>query len=210
MTMSESIERAVKVRLSRLINARVMSVLVLLPALAACGDLSETISGTAKRAPDEFTVVKRAPLVVPPDHNLRPPTPGAPRPQELQPSQTARGVLINSAGGVARSTARSDTTPSTAGQSPGEAAFLKRADTGSADPNIRKIIESETTALVEKDKNFTDRLIFWQEKRKPGEIIDAAKEARRIQENSATGKPVNAGTTPVIRHRKRGILEGIF
>ena len=34
----------------------------------------------SKRAPDEFAVVRRAPLIVPPDFDLRPPDPGAPRP----------------------------------------------------------------------------------------------------------------------------------
>jgi hypothetical protein len=46
-----------------------------------------------KRAPDEFAVVKRAPLIVPPDFDLRPPDPGAPRPNVGRTSDQARVAL---------------------------------------------------------------------------------------------------------------------
>lgn len=46
-----------------------------------------------KRAPDEFAVVKRAPLIVPPDYDLRPPDPGAPRPNVGRTSDQARVAL---------------------------------------------------------------------------------------------------------------------
>ena len=36
-----------------------------------------TAIGATKNPPDEFTVVTKAPLVIPPDFNLRPPQPGA-------------------------------------------------------------------------------------------------------------------------------------
>jgi hypothetical protein len=47
----------------------------------------------SKRAPDEFAVVKRAPLIVPPDFDLRPPDPGAPRPNVGRTSDQARVAL---------------------------------------------------------------------------------------------------------------------
>lgn len=63
----------------------------LLPALApllalglsACSgdDLSRSF-GLTRDTPDEFTVTTRAPLSMPPDYALRPPRPGAARPQE--------------------------------------------------------------------------------------------------------------------------------
>src|SRR5690554_7167653 len=46
--------------------------------LAACGS-----SGVLSRErPDEFAVQRQAPLVIPPDFELVPPQPGAPRPAE--------------------------------------------------------------------------------------------------------------------------------
>lgn len=43
--------------------------------------------------PDEFAVESRAPLTIPPEFDLRPPTPGAPRPQEATAADRARRVI---------------------------------------------------------------------------------------------------------------------
>ena len=43
--------------------------------------------------PDEFAVESRAPLTIPPDFALRPPQPGAPRPQETTAAERARKVI---------------------------------------------------------------------------------------------------------------------
>ena len=61
-------------------------------SLVGCGGMQSAL-GLGKSPPDEFAVVTKAPLVVPPDFSLRPPRPGAPRPQELQPTETARRAL---------------------------------------------------------------------------------------------------------------------
>ena len=53
-------------------------------ALSGCQSTKNAL-GLNKVVPDEFRVVTKAPLVVPPDYALRPPAPGEPRPQELQP-----------------------------------------------------------------------------------------------------------------------------
>ncbi|PHY12892.1 beta-barrel assembly machine subunit BamF, partial [Caulobacter sp. B11] len=62
-------------------------------SLAGCQSASKAL-GMNKVVPDEFRVVTKAPLVVPPDYALRPPAPGEPRPQELQPESAARQALI--------------------------------------------------------------------------------------------------------------------
>ena len=71
-------------------------VVALLPlALAGCGsgsDISRTF-GLTRDAPDEFQVTTRAPLSMPPDYALRPPRPGAPRPQELSSRDAAEATL---------------------------------------------------------------------------------------------------------------------
>ena len=43
--------------------------------------------------PDEFAVESRAPLTLPPEFDLRPPQPGAPRPQEVTAADKARRVI---------------------------------------------------------------------------------------------------------------------
>ena len=62
-------------------------------ALGGCFHHEDAI-GFNPNAPDEFKVVSKAPLVVPPDYALRPPSPGEPRPQELQPESSARLALL--------------------------------------------------------------------------------------------------------------------
>jgi len=60
--------------------------------LAGCTSTKKAL-GMSKVVPDEFRVVSKAPLAVPPDYALRPPAPGEPRPQELQPESAARAAL---------------------------------------------------------------------------------------------------------------------
>lgn len=43
--------------------------------LSSCGDSTKRALGLARIAPDEFAVVKSAPLSQPPDFKLRPPRP---------------------------------------------------------------------------------------------------------------------------------------
>lgn len=54
--------------------------------VAACGG--------GKVSPDEFKVVNRAPLVVPPEADLAPPRPGEPRAQEIDPGRKAFEALF--------------------------------------------------------------------------------------------------------------------
>ncbi|MCJ9428466.1 DUF3035 domain-containing protein [Kordiimonas marina] len=56
-------------------------------SVAACG-------GSGKASPDEFQVVDRAPLVVPPEADLTPPAPGKARAQEIDPGRQAFEALF--------------------------------------------------------------------------------------------------------------------
>jgi hypothetical protein len=60
--------------------------------IAGCTDLKKAI-GLERTSPDEFAVESRAPLTMPPDFNLRPPQPGAARPQEKSSDQQARQAI---------------------------------------------------------------------------------------------------------------------
>jgi hypothetical protein len=60
--------------------------------VAGCTDFKRAI-GIEQTMPDEFAVESRAPLTIPPDFDLRPPTPGAPRPQEKSADQQAKDVM---------------------------------------------------------------------------------------------------------------------
>jgi hypothetical protein len=104
-------------------------------AIAGCGDnLSRTI-GLTRDAPDEFTVTTRAPLSMPPDFDVRPPRPGASRPQEAALSTQAEAALVPQ-------TALAEPAPLGSGTSPGEQALDAQA--GPAAPaDIRRKVDAD-------------------------------------------------------------------
>ncbi len=192
--------------------------------LSGCGGDTAKILGFEKEAPDEFQVVSRAPLSLPPDYGLRPPEPGAARPQEQTPRGEAEGVLFGEeapqataqaggGGGVGRPSPvsmRRNTGRVLAGTNgnvvvytPGDAAFLDRLDVDAAMPDIRGILSDENAILALEDEELIDSLIFWKDKPPPGTIVDAEQERRRIQENAALGRPVTEGETPMIERKNR-------
>jgi hypothetical protein len=184
-------------------------------SLSACGNARKTL-GLEKKAPDEFAVVARAPLALPPDFALRPPEPGKERPQENNPTDQARNVVLgNSAassagftvGGFGNSGFGSN---SPAQLSPGQQSLLQAAGADKAAPDIRQTVNRESSALAEESKSFTDSLVFWRDADPTGTVVDAEKEAQRIRNNQALGSPVTEGETPQIERREKGMLEGIF
>lgn len=161
-----------------MISTRVMCVVALTAAtgLGGCQSASRAM-GMTKVTPDEFRVVTKAPLVVPPEYALRPPAPGEPRPQELQPESAARAALA----GQAASAQRSD----------GERLLVARAGSERADPLIRYVVDDEFGDLAHKDKTFADRVMFWRkdapapvqtaEGAAPPVLVDAAAEEARLR-----------------------------
>jgi len=174
--------------------------------LAGCDGVKKQL-GLTKQPPDEFRVQARAPLSLPPDINLRPPQPGAARPQEGTARQQAERVVLGQSGG---STFAIDNGASVDSRSPGEQALLARAGNGEVDPNIRQIINQETDLFNDQNKDFMDTLVFWRDEPPPGVVVDAEGEARRLRENSALGKPATEGQSPTIERRKKALFEGLF
>lgn len=193
--------------------ARVIAIAAAVALIAPLGACSSGMSGVRsslgldKQPPDEFEVISRAPLSLPPDYTLRPPRAGALRPQDLTPTEVARTTVFRSSGDQ---DAANKTPVPQGSQTIGEAALLKQAGFGSADPNIRQVVNQENTRLLEADRSFTDRLIFWRAPEPPGVVVDPQKEAQRLRENVAEGKAAVEGETPIIERKQRGLLEGIF
>jgi hypothetical protein len=125
--------------------------------LAGCQSTAQAL-GMSKVTPDEFRVVTKAPLVVPPNYDLRPPSPGEPRPQELQPESQARLALLGQREGEQRSE--------------GEKLLVAKAGADKADPLIRYVVDDEFGDIAHKDKSFADRVMFWR-----SDKADAAKAA---------------------------------
>ncbi|HEV7371791.1 DUF3035 domain-containing protein [Arenibaculum sp.] len=167
-----------------------------LAALSGCSGLRETL-GLDRNPPDEFQVVSRAPLEVPAQFELPPPNPGAPRPQEMTPTRAAASTLFGGAAGQA------------AGDTEGERTLLAQAGADAAVPNIRAIVNRESVEVAEARESFLDSLLFWQDPEPPGTVVDPRGEARRLRENSALGRPVTEGETPIIVRKRRAPLEGL-
>lgn len=174
---------------------RVMTVAILGAALAVTGCQStKQALGMSKVVPDEFRVVTKAPLVVPPEYALRPPAPGEPRPQELQPESAARQALLGQRAAASRSE--------------GEQALVTRAGGDRADPLARYVVDDEFGDIAYKEKSFADRIMFWRGNNTEASTapvangsnesapVDAATEADRLRSLTG-GRPITiARQTP--------------
>ncbi|NWH07543.1 MAG: DUF3035 domain-containing protein [Alphaproteobacteria bacterium] len=155
--------------------------------LAGCGGLREEL-GMGKNPPDEFAVVTKAPLVMPPDYTLRPPQPGAPATREPSPTDRARNALLP--GG----------TP--AGETGGQSALLSRA--GTPEEDIRAKVDGDNRELAEKNQSFANAILGLGTTKNPAEqTIDPVAERQRLIENKGAPAapegtaPAPAPTTPV-------------
>jgi hypothetical protein len=114
--------------------------------LQGCTDLRRSI-GLEKTSPDEFAVESRAPLTMPPDFELRPPQPGAARPQEKSSAQQARQVIEQAGPGE-----------------PGKQApdfRLRRAEDGLPDIGARSGQAPDANAMVG-DQSLSSKLLDYQ------------------------------------------------
>jgi hypothetical protein len=136
---------------------------------------------------------------MPPDLTaLRPPQPGASRPQELTQEQAAEAVLSPDS-----VLARGD-----AGSSTGQQALVAAA--GPAAPqDIRARVDSESQ-LDRPSVSFTDRLMFWKSPPPPGTVVDAQRESQRLRQDAALGQSLQTGDTPIIQRKRQGLFGSIF
>lgn len=136
---------------------RVLRIAILMGAavaLAGCDSLREA-AGSSKEPPDEFAIVTKAPLVIPPDYNLRPPKPGAAPTNQIAPTDAAQQALIGA------------DTATVAAAMPGDASMaekilLTHAGAQNADPTIRQDLVADDTALQTSSDSFTNQVLFWQ------------------------------------------------
>lgn len=134
--------------------------------------------GLEKSAPNEFNILTKAPLIIPPEYNLRPPAVGASSAENNYTQRTAREALLGDV---------DDAAPSQ-----GEIALMAKAGVNRANPEIRLELDG-ANSVERKSAGFTNRVLFWQN----GQVLDAQgnpvsldadNEARRLESvNSATG-----------------------
>jgi hypothetical protein len=195
-----------------------LGVLVLAGALSACQSAGEAL-GMSKALPDEYAVSVGPNLAVPPDVELRPPSAGS----ETSAGADGAAIVFGSADGAV-GTPSIPTTPTNL--SAGEYALLEQAHAITSNAAIRQILgeplpsatapapaapEAVPGAGVELAPSgaapdeviddFFDDLIFWEGATSDIDddaVIDAAREAERLEQNAAEGKPATEGATPVL------------
>ncbi len=160
-------------------------------SLAACGqnlNLRREL-GLVGEGPDEFTVVKRKPLVLPASspstvEELPTPKPGAPSPLDPQPEQEAQRALAGS------------TLPASSGAaSAAETSLLSQAGATEADDGIRTQLAEDQEYLVKGtivDNAVADVVELVSGERaeeRYEDPLDPAAEARRLSEEAkSSGK----------------------
>ena len=176
-------------------NCSAIILLCVALTLAGCSQVRDEL-GLTRNSPDEFTVVKRAPLTLPPEYTLAPPGESSRLAVDNSTSNEARAVVFGS-NDKARATA--DT---------GDAVFLQKIGADQADATIRTTIEREN-GMVTVENQSTIEKIFNRSGTQDAVIVDAQKEAERIRTNTQTGQAINTGEVPVIE-KKQSTIDKLF
>ncbi|MEM9810206.1 MAG: DUF3035 domain-containing protein [Pseudomonadota bacterium] len=159
-------------------------------ALTACGT-------PRKNTPDEFAVITKPPLTVPPDYALRPPKPGEQQVQAPSSSERTQQLLLGD--------------QRTEPPSNGELALIQRAGVLNVDPSIRATLASESGNRASKGESLANRILFWQVKN--GEIDDSVaplqvedREAWLAQRASSISTAIGEDSEVVIARDRNGVL----
>jgi len=166
--------------------------LLLVPlVLGGCTDLKRAL-GMEKVVPDEFAVVRAAPLALPPDFSLRPPRPGAAPTQEISSTEQARQTIFKA------SDQQTAALPDADKLSAGENQLLRQAGAAAAPRDIRDTVNREAMQSAPPiDESFADKLLFWRTPEKrvglTDSVIDPQQEAQRLKGAAIAAQ---AGGTP--------------
>lgn len=200
---------------SRGIALPVLAAVGLAMTLGGCTDVRRAL-GMEKVIPDEFAVVSRAPLAIPPDYSLRPPQPGAAPSQEVPAQDRAKEAVFRAG------QQQASLPPAATERSAGEGALLQKAGAPNADPAIREHVRDDVALSPQNQRGFVDKLLFWRSSGPPDDVIDPVKEADRIKQAQATGTPVAPDApgaasqtaiqqpTPTIERKKSTSIFNIF
>tara|TARA_Y100001970_G_C13656902_1_gene566338 strand:- start:53 stop:469 length:417 start_codon:yes stop_codon:yes gene_type:complete len=114
--------------------------------LTGCGSELAKVLGTDKLPPDEFTILTKPNLIIPPEYNLRPPAEGEVRPTPQQPSRELQALLFNN------SNSADDFSQS-------EINLMTGADVAESVPNIKEVLDSEMRDVEEVNENLKTQIL---------------------------------------------------
>jgi len=116
-------------------------------SLSACARTSKAL-GLTKSTPNEFNILTKAPLVIPPEYNLRPPKVGESSAENNYTQKAAREALIGNV--------------DAAEPSQGEIVLMSKAGVAKANQEIRIEIDG-VNGVERKTSSFADQVLFWRE-----------------------------------------------
>ena len=118
-----------------------MSAMGAILAVASC-------TGNGPSGPDEFRVVTKPPLSVPPEYSLRPPPAGTTVPAEADPARTPTAAAFGTSIGQNASEV--------------EKALVAAAGANAVSPNIRSLVDYEEAGTVRKVRSDSDQIMSYQ------------------------------------------------
>lgn len=144
-------------------------------SLTACSTAREEL-GLNRQSPDEFSVLKRAPLTLPPSYALRPPRSGGEAANTATAQAQAKRVILGQ---------NTSTTPSASPSSSGTQILLNQAGASQVNPDIRNTLDRETAVLSTNNKTVAEKLLFWTGDENAPQVteadkLDAQNEAQRL------------------------------
>ena len=156
----------------------IISILLGAFALSACGGGGVgKVLGVQKRAPNEFNVSSRAPLILPPDFEVRPEPEktamdeGGVLSPEQQVKQTVFGINVE------KKTDALIMQEQASGKSQSELFLLEQTGALGVDGKIRETVDLETSRLAKENENFLRAMILGNQKY--GKELDAEQEYNR-------------------------------
>lgn len=151
--------------------------------------------GLTPPVPNAFLVTTEPPLSMPPSLTSLPsPEPGVVRPQAVPPRLQAEETLVPE---VALA---GDAGPDSPGQ---------RELVAASGPPAPADIREELTQQAARDRpgqGVLAWMLFWKPTPLPGVVVDPVREARRLQENAALGRPPTYGQTPIVQPKQEGLF----
>ena len=113
--------------------------------ISGCGSELSDVLGTNKLPTDEFTILTKPPLIVPPEYNLRPPAEGEIRPNVQQPNRQLQSILFGQ--------------NQTDDFSSSEISLMTGSDVAEAIPNIKEVLDSEMRDVEEVSSNLESQVL---------------------------------------------------
>ena len=179
-------------------------------SLAGCDTIREAV-GNGKDSPDEFAIATKAPLIIPPDFNLRPPKPGAAPENQMEPTQSAQQSLFGADNATIANSMQGN-------MSQGEKLLLAYAGAQNADPAIRQTLASDRNRSIQASSDsFTNSVLFWEKPTAGNDpALDADAEAKKLAAQNAAKsttadkdagnvkKPATDDPTTIQKEKKSG------